>query len=128
MGKERNEKLSALAKGFKATKKEREKKKAERSAAMGKKQDAQVPADSDAEDVGSSKRQRVASREADDDAEESAAAGKKKKFHPFGWGAKKTRQANAGGAKTVDIDTSKRARQGKGKGGGKGGKGGKGKQ
>merc|ERR1712039_639697 len=37
--KERNEKLSALAKGFKATKKEREKKKADRVAAMGKKQE-----------------------------------------------------------------------------------------
>merc|ERR1712039_902027 len=81
--KERNEKLSALAKGLKATKKEREKKKAERYAAMGKKQDAEAPADSDAEDAGSNKRHRVASREADDDAEEPAAGAKKKKFHPF---------------------------------------------
>jgi len=143
--KKRNDNLTALDAGRKAVKRKFETEKdkrrpgAEKAAAKGagkgkkgkgkdkgKGKGDGDEADSGGEDNGpAAKKQKTSSAGGGEGQDGSADGVKKKRFHPFGWGAKKTREANAGGEKTVDMAASK---QGGGSKGGKSGGKGKGKR
>merc|ERR1711920_576094 len=95
-----------------------EKEKAARQVTKKGKDDDNV--DSDAEDGGSKKKRRVSDDGGDKDFVYGERPEKekkeKKRFHPFGWGAKKTRQATAGGQKTVEINSGSSKQRGGKKG------------
>merc|ERR1712187_556738 len=97
------------AEGQKAVKRARLKEKAERQSQNSKKQDDDGGASG--EEKGGARKSRASTAGADGIEEPVTAGGKKKRFHPFGWGAKKTRHAAAGQQNTVEFDKG-RSRQG----------------
>lgn len=95
---ERSKKLEAEASAIKKKKQKIAKDKAARTSAGGEEDDIDSDAREGPEGGGAGEQ----------------AAGKRKRFHPFAWGAKASKKASQGGSGTVEIDSrpGKRSRRG----------------